>query len=92
MIKNYKTKFGEVDIIAKNRDETVFIEVKTRLSKRFGLPVEAVNNLKQKKIINTSKIYMKQNRIYTCKIRYDVIEVYLSGEKSFINHIKNVFF
>lgn len=92
MIRNYKTKFGEVDIIAKNRDETVFIEVKTRLSKRFGLPVEAVNNLKQKKIINTSKIYMKQNRIYTCKIRYDVIEVYLSGEKSFINHIKNVFF
>ena len=46
--KNYKTKFGEIDIIAKDNEEYVFIEVKTRKSNEYGEPIDAINKNKIK--------------------------------------------
>lgn len=90
--RNFRTNFGEIDIIAKYKNEIIFIEVKTRLSKKFGYPAEAVDYNKQKKIVGTSKYYLKINRLEQEKIRYDIIEVYMKDKKIFINHIRNVFF
>ena len=60
---NYKNYFGEVDIIAKLKSRIVFVEVKTRSGRRFGLPEDSVNDIKQKKIMKASEKYMLENRL-----------------------------
>jgi DNA processing protein len=90
--KNFKTKFGEIDIVALDKNEFTFIEVKTRTSNKYGRPVEAVNKVKEKHIILASKYFIYKNRLENQFIRYDIIEVYaLKNQKVIINHIKNAF-
>ena len=85
---NYKNKIGEIDIIAKDKDILVFVEVKARQSLKFGHPREAVNYYKQQKIKNVAVGYLKFKRLYEkIGIRFDVIDVL--GDK--ITHIKNAF-
>lgn len=90
--RNFVSKLGEIDIIAREDNEYIFIEVKTRSSKKYGIPVEAVNRDKIKHIINVSKFYILQNNLQNKFIRYDIIEVYINKNDYLINHIKNVFF
>lgn len=91
--KNFNTKFGEIDIVAKDKEEYVFIEVKTRTSKKYGMPVEAVDEKKVNHIGNASKVYIYLNRLENKYIRYDIIEVYfIDKSKYYINHLRNNFF
>lgn len=85
--RNYKNPFGEVDIIAVKKDVTAFIEVKTRLSDKFGMPNEAVNYNRRQRYINGAKYYFAGREI-DCTVRFDIIEVY-DGR---INHIINAFY
>jgi putative endonuclease len=71
---NFRTRFGEIDIIAKQDDTIVFIEVKYRKSSFSGTPQEAVTFAQQKKIIKSAVIYIKQYDIKN-NIRFDVIAV-----------------
>lgn len=91
--QNYATHFGEIDIIAKDNDCYVFIEVKTRTSDKFGEPMEAVTDFKQRHIIRSAQSYLMTNKIdeNQIKIRFDVIEVKSENGKNEINHIKNAF-
>ena len=85
--QNYKTYMGEIDIIAKDKDRIVFVEVKSRstLSKGFGR--EAINNEKIFHIRNSAIIYLKSKKLLEEKIRFDIIEIV--DDK--INHLKAVF-
>ena len=85
---NYHSKIGEIDIIAKQGEEIVFVEVKTRSSDKFGKPSEAVNFQKQFKIKKTAEVFLLKSKKYYSKVRFDVIEVY-PDEK--IVHLKNCF-
>jgi len=97
--KNYCTENGEIDIIAKNREYTVFVEVKTR---RQGLDTLvqpraacSVTPEKQRKIIRVASYYLSYNPT-PLKVRFDVVEVYydeaLGRRKlSTINHIEGAF-
>lgn len=87
--KNYRTKLGEVDLIAKLNGELVFIEVKSRSNIHYGYPAESVNYRKKRKILNVAKYYLLDNSLYNLSIRFDVIEIYLDERK--INHIVNAF-
>lgn len=87
--KNFKTYFGEIDIIAKVKDIIVFAEVKSRNNSNYGYPFEAVDRNKQKKIINSAYVYIKQNRLKDYRYRFDIIEVFLNEGR--INHIENAF-
>ena len=88
--RNYRTKIGEIDIIAMISKILVFVEVKARTSINYGYPYEAVNWKKQDKILKSSFIYIKQKNLSNYQMRYDIIEVYLN-EKAKINHIENAF-
>ena len=88
--QNFKCKQGEIDIIAKEDDEIVFIEVKTRSNVACGRPSEAVNQVKQKHIKKATKYYIYLNKLENHYIRIDVIEVYLKNNKFYINHIKQI--
>ncbi len=71
---SYRCKFGEIDIIAKDYEYTVFIEVKYRKSELYGYPRQAVNINKQKHIIRTAMYYIKQNVGYEIPMRFDIVE------------------
>lgn len=86
--RNFRTNYGEIDIIARDKNEIVFIEVKTRSNLKYGNPSEAVNQNKQKHIKMVAKYYIHMHQLYNCYIRFDVIEVYCRNGKYRINHIK----
>jgi putative endonuclease len=86
---NYRNFIGEIDIIARDADQLIFVEVKARKTKKFGLPREAITYKKIDKIRKCSLVYMKDNKIYDCPLRFDVVEVYINEKK--INHIINAF-
>lgn len=72
--RNFRCKFGEIDIVAKEQEYLVFVEVKHRKNYRFGYPQEAVDRRKQHKIRKTSDYYRMQNRVGDrVPVRYDVI-------------------
>lgn len=73
--QNFRCKSGEIDIIAKEDNQIIFIEVKTRTSNRYGEPIEAVNRIKQKHIVLTASYYVFLNHLNESNIRFDVIEV-----------------
>lgn len=73
--QNYRTPVGEIDIIAKDGDTLVFVEVKTRESLEYGLPFESVIRRKRRKIANVALLYLKRfTDIPPC--RFDVVSVY----------------
>lgn len=88
--RNFVATQGEIDIIAKDNKELVFIEVKTRTNMQFGKPVEAVNKIKQKHLISAVKYYIYYKHLEDEFVRIDVIEVYLSKNSAKINHIKQI--
>ena len=90
--KNYRCKLGEIDIIAEEENELVFIEVKTRTGLGFGLPSDAVNRVKRSHIYNVAKYFLMQNKCENLYCRFDVIEVYIKEKEVKINHIKNCVF
>lgn len=92
VVQKYRTKLGEIDIIAKDKDTVVFVEVKTRRSIRCGFPAEAVTYRKQQKILNTAMYYLNYTQQQHCYCRFDVIEVFLSdGVMIKYNHIMDAF-
>ncbi len=94
--RNYEALDGEIDIIARNREYYVFVEVKTRtvghMSPKESRPAAAVTPEKQRKIISVAKWFLgsvPKNR----RLRFDIIEVYLNEEKEVLNikHLENAF-
>jgi putative endonuclease len=88
---NYRTKLGEIDIIAKDKDTIVFVEVKARKSNSFGNPKFAVTYKKQKKISMVALYYLKSTKQSNSKARFDVVSI-ISGKGSLdLEIIKNAF-
>ena len=91
--KNYKSKLGEIDIVARSGDTIVFAEVKTRPSHAVVAGMYAVDRRKQFHILRAAALYLQAHRI-GLQPRFDVIEVELdraSGELLSVNHIEAAF-
>ena len=73
--KNYKCKIGEIDVIARRRGRLAFIEIKTRTNAQFGMPQEAVNPQKQKKIFKVAQWYMKEKKLANTPMAFDVVAI-----------------
>jgi len=90
---NYRTRAGELDLIAKEKDCLVFVEVKTRTSDEYGAPAEAVSYYKQQHMLKSAQYYLSRHG-GECECRFDVIEVRLPNRGLLkiakINHLKNV--
>ena len=90
--RNFRIRSAEIDIIAQRDGVLAFVEVKARSSVRHGLPSEAVTLRKQKKIIAAAGVFLQDETFCDCACRFDVVEVYLDGERvEKINHIENAF-
>ena len=89
--RNYKTYVGEIDIIARDGNTIVFVEVKTRANDSFGYPFEAVNKKKRQKLKNLALLYLK-SQVKESPVRFDVLSIfYADGRKLEIEHIKDAF-
>lgn len=89
--RNYRSRFGEIDIIARDCDVTVFVEVKARRNDNKGTSSSAVTPNKQKKIGLTALCYLKEKNIYDQKARFDVVAVDGSGQNLRFRLIQNAF-
>ncbi len=88
--ENYRTPFGEIDIIAREKDVLVFVEVKTRTDLTFGSPFEAVNQRKKDKIKKVALSYMKRLK-KECPARFDVLSINVEDGREKIEHIRDAF-
>jgi len=92
LCQNYRSSIGEIDIIAKERDIIVFIEVKARTNTYYGLPKEAVTYKKQQQIIRTALWYLNEKNFFNCpKTRFDVVSILFNNNQIDIEHIKAAF-
>jgi putative endonuclease len=88
--RNYRTKFGEIDIIAKDGDTIVFVEVKARKSAAYN-PKEAVTGNKKRKISMVALYYLKTTRQTNVRARFDVVAIDSGKSSGTVEIVKNAF-
>ncbi len=88
---NYRTQLGEIDIIARDGDTIVFVEVKARQTGRFGAPKWAVTPRKQRKISMVALYYLKTTGQSQAKARFDVVSIRSTPLRPEVEIIRNAF-
>jgi putative endonuclease len=89
---NFRTRLGEIDIVAEDNGTIIFVEVKTRTGTMYGAPYEAVTKIKQVQLSKVALEYLNQYDLNDSPARFDVISiVHADGEKPEIELIKNAF-
>ena len=90
--RRHRTRYGEIDIIAKDEDVLVFVEVKARRSDRFGTAAESVSAWKQRRIAAMALDYLNRTRRPDAPCRFDVVAIDgLGSDQTIINVIKDAF-
>jgi len=89
--RNYRSVFGEIDIVAKESGYIVFIEVKSRSYPLFGPPHLRINRKKKKNIVNTAHSYLKKRGLEAADCRIDVVSICLDKEEGRVELIKDAF-
>lgn len=77
--KNYRTRWGEIDIVARQEGAVVFLEVKTRRNQLFGAPEEAVNWRKRQKLVQLAQGYLQTKGLENQPARFDILSVTWDG-------------
>jgi putative endonuclease len=89
--RNYRTRFAEIDLIAKHQGTLVFVEVKSRRSPAYGHPKEALTPAKQRRISMAALAYLKQVNALDRRARFDVVTVQSAHGRPTIEVIPNAF-
>ena len=89
--KNLRSRFGELDIIAQDRNTLVFIEVKTRTSEIFGSPIQGVDERKQSRLRNLALRYIAEKGLGEQEVRFDVLGILQTAQETKIEYIPNAF-
>ena len=90
--RNYRYGHGEIDIVAKDSEILVFVEVKSRKNLEFGYPEEAITEGKKQQIKRIASAYLYEHEIKDTDCRIDVVAILFRGKESpSISHIKNAF-
>jgi len=93
LFRNHKNQFGEIDIIARDGEFIVFVEVKTRSSDVAGHPAEAVTISKQRQLTKLAMVFLKHHRLLEHRARFDVIAITWpkASTEPLIEHYINAF-
>ena len=87
--RNYRYGHQEIDLVMRDADTLVFVEVKARSGVRFGTPAECVTPIKQKRLLLAAQGYLLEHGLTDAPARFDVVEVYL--DTGTVTHIENAF-
>jgi putative endonuclease len=88
--QNFRCPLGEIDLIARDGETLVFVEVKARSSALFGGPAGAVGFQKQEKLNRVALFYLQKNRVSSL-CRFDVVGIVKAGSKTTITLFQNAF-
>jgi putative endonuclease len=92
LARNYRSPFGELDIIAKDKDTLVFVEVRTGGRGRIHEPEETIGPKKQQRIIRTALVYLKEYNLEDqMPARFDVVAVEEDEKRPNVRHILDAF-
>lgn len=89
--RNYRSRLGEVDLIAVRRDVVVFVEVRSRSGSRFGTGLESVDRRKRRRISRAAEQFVAENRLEERTLRFDVVGVEWRDGESDIEHVESAF-
>ena len=89
--RNYRYGHKEIDLIGKDGNTIVFVEVKAGRSKSFGAPQLRVDVKKQKNLIEVANDFIQKENITDCDFRFDVLAIRYERDREEIDHIKNAF-
>lgn len=89
--QNYRCPIGEIDIVARDKNELVFVEVKTRKSVSLGYPEQAVGFKKQKKISNLAMWYLLEKKLIESRARFDIVAILMLPSGNEVRLIPNAF-
>lgn len=89
--RNWRCRVGEIDLVARDRDRLVFIEVKTRNGQGFGHPFEAITHAKVSRMRRLVAEWCKAREISSVQVRLDAVSVLVSAGRVNIEHLKQVF-
>lgn len=89
--RRYRTRFGEIDVIADDQGTIVFVEVKTKTDCTFSDPVESVTKQKQRRLVSMADQYVADHRLDNTPCRFDVVAVDTSVAPSRITLYKDAF-
>lgn len=88
---NYRCPIGEIDIVARDKNELVFVEVKARKSSALGYPEQAVGLKKQKKMSQLALWYLQEKKLGDIRARFDVVAILMLPSGNDIRLIRNAF-
>ncbi|HEX2947958.1 MAG TPA: YraN family protein [Armatimonadota bacterium] len=90
---NFRQRSGELDLVARDGDTLVIVEVRTRTSTTQMTPLESVNSRKQARLVRTARRYRQQYQLFECPCRYDVVEVIATaqGHVTDVRHFPGAF-
>lgn len=92
LVRQARTRFGEIDVIARDGATIVFVEVKSRRGDREGSPAEAVDYRKQKKLTQLALAWLKRRKLLGQPCRFDVVAIRWDAEgKPIVEHFKSAF-
>ena len=91
LARGYRTRHGELDIVARDGDVLVFVEVKTRSNEAFGSPFEAVTARKRLKLVRMALDYLARSRLEKVPCRFDVVGVLWDGTTTTVDVVVDAF-
>jgi putative endonuclease len=91
LARNWRDRGGELDVVARDGGTLVFVEVKTRTSDTFALPIDSVGFEKQRKLHRLAERFIARNDFTDCEVRFDVISIVTRGAKPEIEHLESAF-
>ncbi len=87
--QNYRNGPREIDLVMRDGDYIVFVEVKARSRTKYGIPAEFVTPAKMRQLTLAAEAYLMEENLLNVPARFDVVEVYLVSD--YVNHIENAF-
>lgn len=89
--RRYRSRYGEIDLIARDGPTVVFVEVKTKTDSRFGDPAEMVTAQKQRRLVSMAEEYASGHQLHATPCRFDVVAVDASMQPARITVYKDAF-
>jgi putative endonuclease len=91
LARRYRTRYGEIDLVARDGETIVFVEVRARGGDRYGTPAESVTPLKQRRIAAMAVDYLARHRLTASGCRFDVVSVRWEGSRPAIEILAGAF-
>jgi putative endonuclease len=91
LTRNYRCRYGEIDLIMGDGSTIVFVEVRMRSRTDFGSGAESVDSRKQGRILRSAEHYLKRHATLLASCRFDVVSIHRTGNEHRLNWIRNAF-